>query len=96
MHYFKRHWNGTRGDAFDHWGTSDWYLELDNDGYPVRQIEVYDNGISLMYDQNNLVDEYGMLGDQSLDLDEFSEYAIDKEVFEEAWRYYKPVAKNRK
>ena len=47
--YFKRKWNETRGDEFDSWGTSIWYFEIGPDGYPIKQIELYENGNRLKY-----------------------------------------------
>jgi hypothetical protein len=85
--YFKRRWEESRGDEFDHWGPSEWYFELNDDGYPVRQVERYDRGQVLKYDANRLYDEYGGLGDQALDLDELKEFEITVEEFETAWQW---------
>jgi hypothetical protein len=83
--YFKRSWDETRGDEFDSWGTSVWYFELDEEGFPVRQIELYENGNRLKYDSGKSFDDYGGMGDQALDLIEFQEYRIQKEEFEMEW-----------
>lgn len=32
--FFRRAWDESRGDRYDGWGTSDWYFELDDEGYP--------------------------------------------------------------
>lgn len=85
MKYFKRNWDETRGDEFDNWGTSIWYFETDNSGLPTKQIEVYQNGKVLKYDQLKLEDEFGRLGDQELDLNVFSEFEITKLEFEKIW-----------
>ena len=85
MKYFKRNWDETRGDEFDNWGTFIWYFETDNSGLPTKQIEVYQNGKVLKYDQLKLEDEFGRLGDQKLDLNEFSEFEITKLEFEKIW-----------
>lgn len=66
--YFKRKWNETRGDEFDSWGTSTWYFEVDTDGYPTKQIELYENGNRLKYHNEKTFDDYGGLGDQALDI----------------------------
>jgi hypothetical protein len=47
--FYRRPWDQTRGDDFDSWGRSVWYFETSNDGWPVRQIEVYDGGRVLRY-----------------------------------------------
>lgn len=85
MHYFKRNWPECRGDQFDDWGTSTWYIETDDDLWSTRQIEVYANGRILRYDAEHWHDEYGMLGDQALDAQEFASYAIPREEFEQVW-----------
>ncbi|TYC19040.1 hypothetical protein FXF52_38795 [Micromonospora sp. MP36] len=37
--FYRRRWNETRGDELDDWGRSLWYFEVDDDGWPVRQID---------------------------------------------------------
>ena len=78
MKYFKRNWNETRGDQYDSWGKSVWLFETDNNGEVLRQIEIYDNGKVLKYDNQNIEDEFGMLADQNIDLTEFNEFTIKK------------------
>ena len=85
LRYFKRKWNETRGDQYDNWGTSIFFIETDNSGFPSRQIEKYDNGIVLKYGDKITEDEFGMLGDQDLDLEEFGEFEISKTEFETEW-----------
>lgn len=85
MKYYKRNWDETRGDEFDNWGKSIWYFETDKSGLPIKQIEVYQNGKILKYDQTKLEDEFGGLGDQELDIEEYSEFEISKEEFEKIW-----------
>jgi len=86
MRYFKRKWNETRGDQFDDWGTSMYFLETEDSGLPSRQIEKYDNGIVLKYGSDKKEDAYGGLGGQELDLAEFNEYEILKADFEKEWK----------
>jgi len=88
--YFKRKWNESRGDEFDDWGSSTWYFEVGSGGFPIRQIELYENGNRLKYYSGKLFDDYGGLGDQALDLDEFKNFEIDKEYFENEWRKSNP------
>ncbi|MDP4209589.1 MAG: hypothetical protein Q8928_12320 [Bacteroidota bacterium] len=83
--YFKRRWEENRGDDFDDWGFSTWFFETDSNGLPLRQIECYDNGKVLKYDSNNQFDDYGQLGEHELDLIEFKEFEITKEIFENVW-----------
>jgi len=85
MRYFKRKWNERRGDQYDNWGSSTFFIETDASGFPSRKIEKYDNGIVLKYGDKKTEDEYGMLGDQDLDLEEFGEFEISKTEFENEW-----------
>ncbi len=85
MKYFKRNWDETRGDGFDNWGTSIWYFETDLSGLPTKQIEVYQNGRVMKYDQSKVEDEFGGLGYQELDLDEFSQFEISESEFKKVW-----------
>lgn len=82
---YKRYWNESRGDKYDHWGTSNWYFEIDEGGYPVRQIEKYEIGKILKYDLENMEDEYGGLGDQAFDLEEYAKFEITQEEFKKEW-----------
>jgi hypothetical protein len=84
MRYFKRHWEETL-DEIDEWGTSDWYFELNSEGTPLRQVQKYENGKTLKYDENHIEDEYGGLGDQELDLEEFKEFEISEDDFLIIW-----------
>jgi hypothetical protein len=85
MKYYRRNWEETRGDEFDGWGKSVWYFETENSGQPTKQVEVYDNGKILKYDQTKLEDEFGGLGIHELDLEEFAEFEITKQEFEKVW-----------
>ena len=86
MNYYKRHWDETTGDPLtDNWGTPTYYFEIGEDNYPVRQIEVYENGNTLKYDTNIMNDRYGGLGDQPVDVEDFEEFKIDKDEFEKVW-----------
>lgn len=85
MKYYKRNWEESRGDEFDDWGKSIWYFETDDSGLPTKQIEVYENGKRLKYDQTKMEDDFGGLGDQELDLDEFSEFEITESEFNKVW-----------
>ncbi|CAM1369729.1 hypothetical protein [Tenacibaculum xiamenense] len=86
MKYFKRNWNETRGDQYDSWGKLIWFFETDINGEVLRQIEAYENGKVLKYDNQNIEDEFGGLTDHNLDLIEFEEFSIEKEEFENKWK----------
>ena len=59
-------WKDTRGDQYDNWGTCTYYFETEDDGFPVRHIEVYENGNVLRYSEQNLEDEFGTLANNKL------------------------------
>ncbi|MBM0124549.1 hypothetical protein [Pimelobacter simplex] len=84
--YFKRRWEETRGDAHDSWGASTWYFEVGADGWPIRQVEVYDDGPTLRYGPGNEDDLYGQLGQVQLDeFEDWEPWAIPSEEFEHRW-----------
>lgn len=90
MHYFKRHWDESRGDTHDDWGTSTWYFETEPDMWPTRQIEIYANGRVLRYDSQHIEDEFGGLSEAALDATEFAPFAIAHSEFEQAWSSQTP------
>jgi len=83
--YYKRPWNDDRGDDYSHWGASVWFFEVGEDGFPVRQLEVYESGVILRYGPDHPEDEFGMLSLVSLDAVEFSPFVISATEFEAAW-----------
>lgn len=86
-HFYRRRWEESRGDEFDAWGHSVWYFEVDNDGWPVRQVEVYDTGPVLCYGPGHEEDQYGGLGQVSLDdpEEDWSPFVITRDAFERVW-----------
>lgn len=86
--YFKYRWEETRGDEYADWGFSTFYTELDSEYYALRQIEVYDNGNILKYDETCLDDKFGMLAEKALSEEELEEsncIEISKKEFDEKW-----------
>lgn len=86
--YYKMHWDERRGDEFDSWGTSMWYFEVGIDRFPIRQIELYENGNRLKYHSGKVFDDYGRLGDQAMELNELQE--IKKDEFDLEWSRSNP------
>ncbi len=84
-YYFKRPWNKTRGDTYDHWGTSIWLFETKSNGEVLRQIEVYENGQKNKYCKDHQEDKYGGLSIYALDLPDFEAFKIKKIEFERVW-----------
>jgi len=84
--WYRRRWEESRGDEFDAWGFSTWYLEVDGDGWPLRQVEDYDAGPTLRYGPENLADDFGQLAAAQLDdLEEWTPFAIAAGQFDVAW-----------
>lgn len=88
MRYFKFRWNEPDGDEFDDWGKSTFYQEVDKEFWAIRQIEIYDNGNVLKYDEKHSGDEFGMLADQRLKevIKDQTISEITQEEFEQIWR----------
>jgi hypothetical protein len=85
MLYFKREFNEVRFQGVEVWGTCIYYFETNSEGEIIRQIEVYENGTRLKYDEEFIEDEFGFLADQRIDLLEFEMLAINKNDFEYQW-----------
>lgn len=87
MRYYRRHWSDTRGDEFETWGAATYYFEVGEDGWPIRQLEVYDAGPVLRYGPGREEDEYGQLRQARLDeLEDWAPWAISQNEFEKAWK----------
>ena len=86
--FYRRRWAENRGDEFDSWGHSLWYFETDGEGWPVRQVEVYDAGRVLRYGPGHDEDRYGGLGQASLydSAEDWSAFEITDTEFERVWR----------
>lgn len=85
MTYYKYRWDESRGDQFEDWGKSWLLIEVANDNYLNRQIEIYDNGKILKYSREKLTDEFGGLGDQKFNLNEFHGEECSSLEFESQW-----------
>jgi hypothetical protein len=84
--WFKRQWGESRGDAYDSWGTATYFFEIDEQAYPVRQMEVYEGGQRLKYSADHPKDDFGMLADDvPLDLADFAQFEIASSEFDTAW-----------
>lgn len=92
MRYFRRTWEDSPWQH-DEWGPSVWYFEVTSDGCIKRQLEVYETGPTLAYDESHIDDDYGGLGDQPLDMSDFASYEITEAEFVDSWLGRRP--KNR-
>jgi hypothetical protein len=95
MKYCKWFWDESLGGEFDAWGTSTYFVEIGEDCYVKRQIEVYENGNVLCYDRSHSWDSYGMLSDKRMDRRDIEEFAISKAEFEEVWNSKLPMNRVR-
>jgi hypothetical protein len=94
MKYYKWFWSVGLGGKFDKWGTSTYFLEVGNNAYSIRQIEVYENGTVLFYDRTHNWDEFGRLSDKP-NSDNMDEFEITQDEFEENWRKLLPINFNK-
>ena len=86
MRYFKKNWEETTGDELtDDWGVSIFYFETDDSLNVFKQIQIFENGNILKYDELNNEDEFGAMADQSLEEEEFLDCEISKEEFYNIW-----------
>ena len=86
MRYFKKNWEETTGDELtDDWGVSIFYFETDKSLNVLKQIQIFENGNILKYDELNNEDEFGAMADQSLEEEEFLDCEIPKEEFYNIW-----------
>lgn len=92
MRYYRHRSNETLGGKYDHWGLCTALYEIGDNGYPTRQLESYDIGIALKYDQTHPKDKYGWLEDVALDHDKLLDLGaeeISAEWFEKCWISFK-------
>ncbi len=89
--YCKWFWDESLGGDFDAWGTSTYFMEFGDNLCAIRQIEVYENGNVLFYDQTHLADNYGMLSDKPIGEEDIQEFAITKAEFEQIWQTKTPI-----
>jgi uncharacterized protein DUF6881 len=96
--FFRQPWTEPRTDQYSGWGSVIFYTEFDDEGWAVRQLEVYQSGDVLAYDRSHMHDEYGGLVDQRFDEDTrrrmvvppWRIYEISKEEFERVWTSVRP------
>jgi hypothetical protein len=87
MRYYRRRWDATRGDEFVSWGAATYYFEVGEDGWPTRQMDIYDAGPVLRYSPDRQEDEYGQLGQARLDeLEDWTPWEVSQEDFDAAWK----------
>lgn len=83
MNYLKIKWDEFAFDS--EWGKSIWYVEIGEDNYIKRQLEVYENSNRIKFDEDHWCDSYGSLGDQPVSISELNSVEITAEEFESEW-----------
>lgn len=92
--YCKWFWDESLGGEYETWGTSTYFMEVigaGNNLCAIRQIEVYENGNVLFYDDSHFTDDYGMLCDKPLGEEDIQEFGITKAEFEQVWNTNIPM-----
>ncbi|WP_040252153.1 hypothetical protein [Psychroserpens mesophilus] len=84
MNYLKIQWDDFSFD--EKWGKSIWYIEIGEDNYIKRQLEVYENSNRIKFDEDHWCDSYGSLGDQPIKISELNSIKITAEEFESEWK----------
>lgn len=85
MKYYKHIWEEVRGDAYDYWGHSTWYIEVGNDNYIERQIVHYEIGLTFKYSQEFPEDLFGGLGEGKFDPETADFEELSEDAFENLW-----------
>jgi hypothetical protein len=93
MRYFKERGSCLRHDSLAaNWGECVRYVEIGDDRYATRQVEVYDGERVLRYDRSHWCDRFGQLfgclfshKQKAID-GRRGAFVIDDKEFERAWR----------
>lgn len=86
MPYYRRTWDERRGDEHDAWGDSEWWFDVDDQNYAVRQIEVYSTGPTKRYSESHPEDDAGGLTSEPLDPTQWQPFLVEPAAFEALWR----------
>lgn len=76
------------------WGKSAIYYETSEEGFPIRQIQVFESGVILAYDDEHYRDEYGWRDGNPICSEPPKTVAITSKDFHRIWMRHHD-AKNR-
>ena len=86
--YFKKFWNESSGEELtDSWGNSTYYFETDENLNVLKQVQIFQNGNTLKYDNRKIEDEYGFLTNYPLEIEDFEGNEINKAEFSQAYTF---------
>ena len=83
--YYERYWPGDSGGLCAGWGGSTFLFETHKDGWVARQIQRFDNGHIILYDEIVTEDGYGGRSKVPLDLAEFAQSRTTRDGFFQYW-----------
>jgi hypothetical protein len=83
--YYRRYWSGDSGGLCKGWGGSTFLFEVHNDGCVSRQIQLFDDGRFILYDEICDEDAYGARSTVRLDGIEYDSFRISQEEFFQHW-----------
>ncbi len=84
--YYKRHWSEVITRFNKDWSAVDcYYFAVDSDNYPVKQIQVTDEGKVYKYDEHNPQDDNGGLSEVALEIADEQYIVIPKAEFDTLW-----------
>jgi translation initiation factor IF-1 len=84
--YYKRYWEEDSGGLCAGWGASHFLFEVHPDGWVSRQIQYFDNGELLLYDETCDEDDFGGRSTVTLDSAEYGPFLIDRSEFVSNWQ----------
>ena len=84
--YYKRYWDDDSGGQCAGWGGSYFLFEVHPDGCVSRQIQYFDNGELLLYDETRDEDDFGGRSTVALDAGEYAPFTIDRPEFVKMWK----------
>ncbi len=83
--YYRRDWSEDSGGLCEGWGGSTFLFEVHSDGLVARQIQIFDDGRFLLYDEICDQDGYGGRSTERLDPIEYEPFRVTRDEFFRLW-----------